>query len=1128
MGLLDEALNYHRNSRLGRLVALSEAHGETYLTFEIAKLTDAILRPAESKIQRCMAQVELEIKKLEDLKNVAHEAQTADIQSIVTQTGQDLSALSNDFHKVSVTLGFGMEFLHNRLLNVESTVSQIQTHGMARYTQELHDALLSSSSAQYWDTDEALMRLASYDFRLSPKDHWDNNGILSELLAWSHDPGHGPVLWIGGSSGNQDTWVTELSVDIVQALRPQLPTVVYVFCNELAETSSALTPAALMRILVGQLLELHPELAYNDAVYYSTSRMRNATTFWGIWRVFERLVADISNVFIVIDRIEECVVDDDADLKGDLLPALSALLGRIPGARAIITSIYEPPEEDLLERTRDWDAAVQLAQDLVSQLTLDEKVEMITGNASAGNCIGNIAPIPRVNFTGLCMLDGPAAVNRADLISVFPSGIAAAATWDRDLIYRRGYALGEEFKGKGGHVMLGPCTGPMGRHPLGGRNWEGFGPDPYLAGIATEESIHGVQDAGVQTSTKHYIANEQETQRSSTINADGTRTEGISSNVDDRTVHELYLWPFANAVKAGSSSLMCSYQRVNQQYSCENSYLLQTLLRDELGFKGYVVSDWYATHSTAKSINAGLDLEMPGYVPTGDASSELWFGQNVLSAIHNGSVTETRVDEMIRNILTPYYYLGQDATDFPTPEDALRYVLLIQEASLDFGREAGLIPDNFVFPRGRDVRGDHAKVIREMGAAGTVLLKNVNNTLPLKDPKVIGVFGNDAGDFTNGFFRPSEVPESVNTGTMIIGGGSGSARPPYVVSPLDAIKAKAKETDAQVFYVTHNEVLAGNDFRGIYPPPELCLVFQQTFASESFDRTSFELDGNSTAVINNVADFCGNTVVVTHSGGVNTMLPWANNTKVGAILAAHYPGQESGSSIVDVLWGDVAPSGRLPYTLPRSAADAGPAVVNLTQPVADPLAWQANFTEGQLIDYRHYDAEGIEPLYEFGFGLTYTTFTLDGDSTSVSLATGSVADRPDSSVPVQPGGHPQLWEDVVVVKTRVTNTGDRAAHAVPQLYLSFPDTAPEGTPVKVLRGFEKVPLEAGASADVEFRLQRRDVSYWDTTDQTWVIPSAEFVFMVGFSSRDLPVEKTLAVLPGAKGLEGLENRFVVN
>lgn len=227
----------------------------------------------------------------------------------------------------------------------------MRAHEMARYTQVLQSALVSSSGSteQRWDADEALNRLASHDFRLSPKDHWDNNGVLEDLLKWSHDPRHHPVLWIGGSSGNRDTWVTELSVDIGQALRPQLKTVILVFCSDLAQASPTFTPAALVTILVGQLLDIHPELAYNDAVYYSASRLRNATTFWAMWHIFERLVTEISNVFIVIDRIEECTVDDDADLKNDFLPALLGLLRATPGSRAIITSIYKPPEENLLE-----------------------------------------------------------------------------------------------------------------------------------------------------------------------------------------------------------------------------------------------------------------------------------------------------------------------------------------------------------------------------------------------------------------------------------------------------------------------------------------------------------------------------------------------------------------------------------------------------------------------------------------------------------------------------------------------------------------------------------------------------------------------------------------------------------
>lgn len=228
-----------------------------------------------------------------------------------------------------------------------------------------------------------------------------------------------------------------------------------------------------------------------------------------------------------------------------------------------------------------------------------------------GPCVGNIAPIPRLNFTGLCLHDGPAAIRQAVYASVFPAGVSAAASWDRDLIHQHGVRMAEEFRGKGAHVILGPVVGPLGRSPYGGRNWEGFSPDSYLAGVMVEETVTGMQvrdprglplfvpflpltfqqSVGVQACTKHYIANEQEVQRNpSTVN--GKRVESVSSNVDDRTMHETYLWPFANAVRAGTSSIMCSYQRINGSYGCQNSKALNGLLKTELGFQGYVVSDW--------------------------------------------------------------------------------------------------------------------------------------------------------------------------------------------------------------------------------------------------------------------------------------------------------------------------------------------------------------------------------------------------------------------------------------------------------------------------------------------------------------------------------------------------------
>ncbi|KAM5349785.1 hypothetical protein ACJ41O_006290 [Fusarium nematophilum] len=623
-------------------------------------------------------------------------------------------------------------------------------------------------------------------------------------------------------------------------------------------------------------------------------------------------------------------------------------------------------------QSRSRKDALAKAKDFVTRLNLTEKASMITGvqGLGAGGCIGNIAAIPRINFPGICMLDGPQAINRADLVSVFPSGILAGATWDVDLIYARGKAMGEEFRGKGSHVQLGPVAGPLGRHGLGGRNWEGFSTDPYLAGKAMAATVRGIQGVGVQACSKHYIGNEQETQRSNSFLENGTEILGISSNIDDRTLHELYLWPFADAIQAGTASIMCSYNRLNQTYACENPRVLDDILRKELGFEGYVVSDWFATHSGAESIQAGLDMNMPGALDQESIQARnglsYWGAENVTRMIDQGLVSERRIDEMVQRIMLPYFYLHQDS-NFPTVDPSL---------TLSMAAQRGIDISGLGFPDvpARDVRGDHASLIRRMGADGVVLLKNLNNILPLKSPKNIGVFGNDAPPPTNGIVF--EDLHAFEVGTVDIGGGSGTARNTYLVSPLEAVMAKAKELGSRVQYVTSNRILAADDFRSIFPTPEVCLVFLNTFASESWDRSAYEPDWNSTLVVENVSKRCANTVVVTHSAGVNT-LPWAKNPNVTAILAAHLPGQESGNSIVDVLWGKVNPSAKLPYTIPAREEDYDIPIVNLSaSEVTSPGAWQADFTEGQHIDYRRFDHSKTDPLYEFGFGLSYTTFQL--------------------------------------------------------------------------------------------------------------------------------------------------------
>ncbi|KAI9045982.1 beta-glucosidase [Aspergillus affinis] len=274
-------------------------------------------------------------------------------------------------------------------------------------------------------------------------------------------------------------------------------------------------------------------------------------------------------------------------------------------AGALSREISVETAHDAIDQ-ENWEAAAAKAMNLISKLNLTEKASLVTGTAN-GNCIGNLAPIDRVDFGGLRLSDGPQGLHLADMASVFPLGLTVAATWDRELIARRGAAMGAKFRDKSANVMLGPSTGPLGRS-----SWEGFSPDTYLSGVAMQATIRSAQAVGVQACAKHFIGNEQETHRTNS-QVDGVDVAAASANIDDRTLHELYLWPFADAVKAGVSSFMCSYNRVNMTYSCANEPILNQILRDELGFKGYMMSDWFSTHSGAKDINAGLDLNMPGF-----------------------------------------------------------------------------------------------------------------------------------------------------------------------------------------------------------------------------------------------------------------------------------------------------------------------------------------------------------------------------------------------------------------------------------------------------------------------------------------------------------------------------------
>jgi beta-glucosidase len=547
---------------------------------------------------------------------------------------------------------------------------------------------------------------------------------------------------------------------------------------------------------------------------------------------------------------------------------------------------------------------------------------------------------------------------------------------------------------------------------------------------------------------------------------------------------------------------VCSYQRLNGSYACQNSKSQNGLLKTELGFQGYIMSDWGATHAGVSSVEAGLDMNMPGGLgPYGsNFGTPSYFGGNITMMTNNGSVDMTRIDDMVIRIMTPYFQLGQDQ-GFPSIDPSSADLNTFPPRSM-WTREYNLTGEI-----SRDVRGKHGELIRRHGAAGSVLLKNENRALPLKAPRNIAIFGNDASDPTK---SPVLNQQNYEYGSLFAGGGSGTGQFTYMVTPLRAIQQRAAQDGGIVQFFLNNTLIANSNISTMVIPraqPDVCIVMLKTWAEEAADRTHLSSDWNGDAVVESVASYCENTIVITHSAGINTM-PWSDHPHVTAILAAHFPGQESGNSLVDILYGNVNPSGHLPYTIALDDTDynAPPTTVVNTTGYAD---WQSWFDEKLEIDYRHFDMQNIPVRYEFGFGLSYTTFKIF-DIQSSPLQ-DSIKSMPEN-LPIQPGGNPALWESLYNVTVSVSNTGDVAGAAVPQLYVGLPSSAPVGTPIRQLRGFEKVYLKESESQTVSFELQRRDLSYWDIISQQWVIPDGELTIWVGLSSRDLKVQDSFTVV----------------
>jgi beta-glucosidase len=412
--------------------------------------------------------------------------------------------------------------------------------------------------------------------------------------------------------------------------------------------------------------------------------------------------------------------------------------------------------------------------------------------------------------------------------------------------------------------------------------------------------------------------------------------------------------------------------------------------------------------------------------------------------------------------------------------------------------------------------GFNNPILRQIAQESCVLVKNTNNALPLKSPKMLNIFGYSAKIPDQYTVASSLVPTgspatggaAYLNGTMITAGGSGASSPFYAIAPFDALIWQAYNDSTALYwdFLNPNPLVDG--------AADACLVFGNAFSVEGADRPSLE-DSYTDNIILNVANKCNNTIVVFHNTATRLVDGFADHPNVTAIIFAHGPGQLSGLGLVDVLYGNVSPSGKLPYTVAHNSSDYGD-LLGPSEPEGIFTNFpQSNFTEGVYIDYRRFDQLGITPRYEFGFGLSYTTFEYSKLTTTKDCkkATNCTLSMYPTGA-ILPGGKSDLWDVIANVTAKITNTGSVAGAEVPQLYVGIPspsDQSIPATPVRQLRGFEKSSLNPGESVTVNFGLTRRDLSIWDVTMQDWQLQSGTYDIYVGSSSRDLPLSNTIQI-----------------
>jgi len=695
---------------------------------------------------------------------------------------------------------------------------------------------------------------------------------------------------------------------------------------------------------------------------------------------------------------------------------------------------------------------------VLKEMTVDEKVSLLhgqgmpfgsTGPTESNGGAGYTNSIPRLGIPAIQMADSAYGVTRGAAAGRYstavPNNLAAASAWDPQAAFEYGALIGRELRDQGYSMTLGGGIN-LAREPRNGRTFEYMGEDPLLAGTLDGNVVKGLQAQFVIGDFKHYALNDQESGRNA-----------VNVNIDKRSMRETDLRAFRIAMSiAEPGGVMCSYNRVNGDFACENSYLLNEVLKKDFRFKGFVLSDWGGTHSTAKASHNGLDMEQPG---------KIFFGDELKKAVESGDISQDELNDHVHRVLRTIFASG--LFDHPV----VKQVPDIEEG---------------------------AELAQRLAEKSIVLLKNEHGVLPLESGiRSVAVIGGhaDAGVITGGGSAQVDAP-----------GGSAVPPPPpsgnnptarflrqqwLPSSPLKALSVAL--LDSKVTFNSGDDAAAA---AAAAKQADVAIVFAWQWESEGFDLPTLHLAKEQNALIEAVADANPKTVVVLETGSPATM-PWID--KVAAVIEAWYPGIRGAEALANILTGKVNPSGKLAITFPKSDDDlphpklvlpppesqmnfgggSGDISARMARAAKGLPPFQISYDEGLKVGYKWYDAEKKTVLFPFGFGLSYTTFAYSrlavkaGDSLSVSFT--------------------------------VKNTGKRAGTEIAQVYTGFPDAA--GEPPKRLIGWTRVDLAPGEQKNVTVAVDHDRLTVYDEASDSWKLVPGSYNVQVGGSSQDLPLHQ---------------------